>query len=86
MFKFNCKEQNTRSEGLMACHLPSTSRDSLGIPWVSYSIGRATIFMHGIYPCSLVAQVGNHDIKVEIRAGPKNKHINRSNRCPQHTP
>jgi hypothetical protein len=27
---------------------------------------------------------GNHDIKVEKRLGP-NKHINRSNRCPQHT-
>jgi hypothetical protein len=26
----------------------------------------------------------DHDIKVEKRLGP-NKHINRSNRCPQHT-
>jgi len=72
MFKFNCKEQNTRWEGLMSCHLPSTSRDSLGIPWVSYSIGRATIFMHGIYPALFFGGPGrNHDIKVEIRLGPK---------------
>jgi hypothetical protein len=65
--------KNKIQDGRVLCLViyTSTSRDSLGIPWVSYSIGRATIFMHGIYPCSLVAQVGNHDIKVEIRLGPK---------------
>lgn len=69
---------------LSSTHPPP--RDSLGIPWVSYSIGRATIFMHGIYPALFFGGPGrNHDIKVENKAGPKNKHINRSNRCPQHT-
>jgi hypothetical protein len=66
--------KNKIQDGRVLCLViyTSTSRDSLGIPWVSYSIGRATIFMHGIYPALFFGGPGrNHDIKVEIRLGPK---------------
>jgi len=81
-----CKEQNTRCEGSYVwsstIHLTGFPLHSLGI---IFQRPCNNIHAWHIYPCSLVAQVGIIMIlKLKKKLGP-NKHINRSNRCPQHT-
>ncbi len=76
--KLNCKEQNTRWDGVMSGHLPSTSRDySLCIP-LGIIFHRPCNNIHAWHIptlCSLVAQVGIMILKLEKRlGGPKQTH------------